>query len=50
MHGAIIIAKFILLQGPNYLWHMDSYDKLKPYGISIHGCIDGQVNVYHCEN
>lgn len=28
-------------KGPNYLWHMDSYDKLKPYGICINGCIDG---------
>lgn len=27
--------------GPNYLWHVDSYDKLKPYGIGINGCIDG---------
>ena len=27
--------------GPNYLWHIDGYDKLKPYGICIHGCIDG---------
>lgn len=27
--------------GPNYLWHLDGYDKLKPYGICIHGCIDG---------
>lgn len=27
--------------GPNAVWHMDGYDKLKPYGISIHGCIDG---------
>ncbi|CAC5426268.1 unnamed protein product [Mytilus coruscus] len=27
--------------GPNYIWHMDGYDKLKPYGICIHGCIDG---------
>lgn len=27
--------------GPNYLWHLDSYDKLKPYGININGCIDG---------
>jgi hypothetical protein len=26
---------------PNYLWHFDAYDKLKPYGICIHGCIDG---------
>ncbi|XP_071133330.1 uncharacterized protein [Mytilus edulis] len=28
-------------RGPNYMWHMDGYDKLKPYGIAIHGCIDG---------
>lgn len=28
-------------KGPNYLWHLDSYDKLKPYGICINGCIDG---------
>lgn len=28
-------------QGPNYIWHVDSYDKLKPYGIYINGCIDG---------
>ena len=28
-------------KGPNWVWHLDGYDKLKPYGISIHGCIDG---------
>ncbi|EFA07710.1 hypothetical protein TcasGA2_TC002187 [Tribolium castaneum] len=28
-------------KGPNFLWHVDSYDKLKPYGIAINGCIDG---------
>ena len=27
--------------GPNYCWHTDVYDKLKPYGFPIHGCIDG---------
>lgn len=27
--------------GPNYLWYMDSYDKLTPFGIGINGCIDG---------
>lgn len=27
--------------GPNEIWHLDGYDKLKPYGIAIHGCIDG---------
>ena len=28
------------VQGPDSLWHIDGYDKLKPYGFSIHGCID----------
>ncbi|KAL2091658.1 hypothetical protein ACEWY4_013921 [Coilia grayii] len=28
-------------KGPNYIWHLDSYDKLKPFGICINGCIDG---------
>ncbi|PIK52036.1 hypothetical protein BSL78_11049 [Apostichopus japonicus] len=27
--------------GPNFVWHIDSYDKLKPFGICINGCIDG---------
>ena len=27
--------------GPNYCWHVDGYDKFKPYGFPIHGCIDG---------
>ena len=27
--------------GPNRVWHIDSYDKLKPFGICINGCIDG---------
>lgn len=28
-------------RGPSYVWHIDGYDKLKPYGFSIHGAIDG---------
>ena len=28
-------------QGPNFCWHIDGYDKLKPFGFPIHGCIDG---------
>ena len=27
--------------GPNFCWHTDGYDKLKPYGFPIHGCTDG---------
>ena len=34
-------------KGPNFLWHIDGYDKLKPYGICIHGCIDGSVRKFN---
>ena len=27
--------------GPNFLWHLDGWDKLKPYGFCVHGCMDG---------
>lgn len=27
--------------GPNFVWHMDGYDKLKPFGFAIHGAVDG---------
>lgn len=27
--------------GPNYLWHLDGYDKLKRFGFAIHACVDG---------
>ena len=27
--------------GPNFTWHIDGYDKLKPYGLAIHGALDG---------
>ena len=27
--------------GSNFCWHIDGYDKLKPFGFSIHGCVDG---------
>ena len=28
-------------KGPNYVWHIDFYNKLKPYSIVINGCIFG---------
>ena len=28
-------------KGPNYTWHIDGHDKSKPFGFSVHGCIDG---------
>ena len=27
-------------RGPNLCWHMDGYDKLKPFSFCIHGCVD----------
>ena len=27
--------------GPNFLWHIDAYNKLKPFGFCIHVAIDG---------
>ena len=28
------------VKGPNYIWHTDGYDKLKPFGFCIHGGLD----------
>ena len=28
-------------KGPNYIWHIDGHDKLKPFGFSVHDYIDG---------
>ncbi len=28
-------------KGPCYIYHIDGWDKLKKYGLCIHGCIDG---------
>ena len=33
--------KYQQANGPNFLWHIDGYDKLKPFGFCIHGAIDG---------
>ena len=32
-------------RGPNYMWHVDGYDKLTPYGISINGL---GINIIVC--
>ncbi|XP_046552499.1 uncharacterized protein LOC124262094 isoform X1 [Haliotis rubra] len=36
-----LVHRTYISSGPNSVRHMDGYDKLKPYGICIHGCIDG---------
>ena len=30
-----------LSKGPNYLHHIDGWDKMKRYGLCVHGCVDG---------
>lgn len=32
------------------MWHADGLDKLKPYGIAVHGCIDGCININYAQN
>lgn len=36
-----LVKKKYHSDGSNYTWHFDGYDKIKPYGICISGCIDG---------
>ncbi|XP_070548835.1 uncharacterized protein [Ptychodera flava] len=40
-HMHRLIRREYRCKGPNYVWHIDGYDKLSPYGLAIHGCIDG---------
>ena len=28
--------------GPNYMYHIDGFDKLKKFGFAIHGCVDSK--------
>jgi len=28
-----LIRRSYFARGPNYIWHLDSYDKIKPYGV-----------------
>lgn len=30
-----------MTKGPNYLFHIDGWDKLKPFGLTVRACIDG---------
>ena len=32
--------------GPNHTWHIDGYDKLKPFGTAIQGAIDGLIEEF----
>ncbi|CAC5359736.1 unnamed protein product [Mytilus coruscus] len=36
-----LIGRRYTTPGPNFVWHIDGYDKLKPFGFPIHGAIDG---------
>ena len=33
-------GRLYFARGPNWVWHIDGYDKLKPYGFNIHGTTD----------
>ncbi|KAJ8029602.1 hypothetical protein HOLleu_29038 [Holothuria leucospilota] len=36
-----LVRRRYISPGQNFAWHVDSYDKLKRYGIAINRCIDG---------
>jgi hypothetical protein len=29
-----------IVPGPNWIWSIDGYDKLSPFGIEIYACIN----------
>eukprot|EP00731_Ephydatia_muelleri_P000691 Em0001g691a len=37
----LYLERSVSFQGPNWCWHIDGCDKLKPFGFPIHACIDG---------
>ncbi|XP_031557523.1 uncharacterized protein LOC116294125 [Actinia tenebrosa] len=42
LHYCVILTLVAWKRGNgNFCWHLDGYDKLKPFGFSIHGGIDG---------
>lgn len=51
-----LVRRSYFALGPNSVWHCDGYDKLKPYGLCVSGCIDGfsrkiiWLNVYNTNN
>jgi hypothetical protein len=50
LNGVLVRRSYQSL-GPNHIWHCDGYDKLKPFGFAMHGCIDGfsrKILWLHC--
>ena len=39
-HRWIFVSRVYHSLGPNHVWHVDGYDKLKPYHFAISCCID----------
>lgn len=44
-----MVANSILfaIHRPDFVLHVDGYDKLNPFAFPIHGCIDGVVVNLH---
>ena len=39
--GTDFAEEYTMQKGPNFVWNIDGYDKLKPYGFCVHGALDG---------
>lgn len=37
-------------KGPNFIWHIDDHDKLKPYGFSVYGLLMASQEGLHAAN
>ena len=36
-----LLCRSFISRGPNEAWHVNGYDKLKPYGLPMHGYVNG---------
>lgn len=41
-----LVRREYFSKGPNFLIHIDGYDKIKKYGFGIHGAICGYFSVH----
>ena len=39
--GKRLLRRNYISKGPEYIWHLDSYDQLGRLGFCINGCVDG---------
>ena len=41
-----LLRRIYICRGPNYVWHIYGYDKLKPFGFAIHGAANQRIEAW----